>query len=265
MNNIGIMLFIIVLPIVLITLFVYNKDKHKEPIDLLVQLFLLGMLSCILTLGTSLILDNYLPFMKEGSNSKELISIFLYSFIGVALIEEMFKWIFLYLKGFKSKEFDELYDVVVYSIFISLGFAFLENVFFILSDDIINMSTIILRAVTAIPGHACYAVFMGYYLSLARKFKSERKKILVRNNIALSIIVPIMLHGIYDFCLLSNIRLLMFVFIGFMVILYIISYKKLEIASHSSKKIKHKFKFCKNCGMKVEKDFCPKCGKKISK
>lgn len=263
MNNIGVMLFIILLPIVLIIIFVNSKDKNKEPIGLLAQLFGLGMLSCLLTLGASLLLDDFLPFMKSGSGSKELISIFLYSFIGVALIEEVSKWIFIYIRGYKSKYFDELYDIIVYAIYVSLGFAFLENLFFIISEDTITLSTIILRAVTAIPGHACYAIFMGYYLSLAKKFKNENKKILVRNNIALSIVVPIILHGIYDFCLLSNIKLLIFMFIGFMIVLYIISYKKLNIASKKNKKIKNKMFFCKNCGSKVEKDFCPKCGKKI--
>ena len=128
MNNIGVMLFIILLPIVLITIFVNSKDKNKEPIGLLAQLFGLGMLSCLLTLGASLLLDDFLPFMKSGSGSKELISIFLYSFIGVALIEEVSKWIFIYIRGYKSKYFDELYDIIVYAIYVSLGFAFCSTV-----------------------------------------------------------------------------------------------------------------------------------------
>ena len=38
MNNIGLLLFLAIFPVILILLFVYNKDKSKEPIVLLLQL-----------------------------------------------------------------------------------------------------------------------------------------------------------------------------------------------------------------------------------
>ena len=264
MNNIGLMLFIMILPIALIILYINYKDKKKEPIGLLIQLFGLGMISCVLTLGISLVLDEFVPFMKTSEN-RTLLSLFLYSFVGVALIEELSKWLFLYIRGYKSRHFDELYDVIVYSIFISLGFAFLENILFLINEDTINIYAIILRAITAIPGHTCYAVFMGYHLSLSKKFKLDGKKELERNNILLSIIVPVIFHGLYDFFLLSNIRLLIYAFIIFMIIIYIMSYQKIEIASKFSSIIKKETKYCKNCGISVETDFCPKCGKKVKK
>lgn len=264
MNNIGVMLFIMILPMILIIVYINNKDKQKEPIGLLIQLFLLGMVSCLLALGISLVLDEFVPFMK-ASDSKTITSIFLYSFVGVALIEELSKWLLLYIRGYKSSHFDELYDVIVYSIFVSLGFAFLENIIFLINEETINIYAVILRAITAVPGHACYGVFMGYYLSLSKKFKIEENKSLTRNNIILSITVPILLHGVYDFCLFSNIRILTYVFIIFMIILYIVSYRKIEIAAKSSYKLEKKLVFCKNCGASVETDFCPKCGKKVDK
>ena len=264
MNNIGIMLFIMILPMILIILYINSKDKQKEPVGLLIQLFLLGMVSCLLTLGISLVLDEFVPFMKANDN-KSLTSIFLYSFIGIALIEELSKWILLYIRGYKSSHFDELYDVIVYSIFISLGFAFLENIIFLINEESINVYAVILRAITAVPGHACYGVFMGYYLSLSKKFKIEENKILTRNNIILSIIVPILLHGVYDFCLLSNIKILIYVFIIFMIILYAVSYKKIKISANCNRKINKKIVFCKNCGTSVKTDFCPYCGKKVDK
>jgi len=262
MNNIGLLLFIIVLPIVLILVFVTNKDREKEPIGLLLQLFFLGMISCILTLGVSYALE-YFPFMSKGRENVDFISVFLYSFIGIAFVEEICKWIILYIRGYKSKYFDELYDVIVYSIFVSLGFAFLENMIFIFNEEVLDIYVIILRAICAIPGHACYAIFMGYYLSLAKKFSKGKNKKLSRNNLLLSIIVPILLHGIYDCCLLSEIRLLIYVFTVYMIVLYYISYKKLKLASKTNENVIKKIRICKKCGCQTEKDFCPYCGKKI--
>ena len=263
MNNIGIMIFIIILPMVLIILYINNRDKNKEPIGLLTKLFGLGMLSCLIALLLSLGLDNILPFMKNSGENQSLTSIFLYSFIGIATVEEISKWILLYIGGYKSKHFNESYDVIVYSVFVSLGFAFLENVLFLINEQTIDIYAVILRAISAVPGHACYGVFMGYYLSLSKKDKLDNNKKIAQNNILLSIIVPILLHGIYDFCLLVEIKELIFVFIVFMVGLYTVTYKKIESTSKNSYKLDTKEKYCKKCGIKVKKDFCPYCGKKI--
>ena len=86
MNNIGIMIFIIILPMVLIILYINNRDKNKEPIGLLTKLFGLGMLSCLIALLLSLGLDNILPFMKNSGENQSLTSIFLYSLVFLHMV-----------------------------------------------------------------------------------------------------------------------------------------------------------------------------------
>ncbi len=260
MNSLGLLLFLAALPVIIILLYVYNKDKSKEPLGLLLVLFVMGILSCFLVFFISYLLEQIFPFMQGNIENKTLFQIILYSFFGVALVEEFCKWIMLYFKGYKNDEFDELFDIIVYSVFVSLGFAFFENILYVLNYQ--ELKTVIVRALSAIPGHACDAVFMGYYLNIAKKNSNKNRRDLERKNIKLSIIVPTILHGIYDFCLLSGQNILFFVFFIFITFLYTKSLEKIQEVSANNNKIKFKNKFCKNCGRIVESEFCPNCGLK---
>ena len=258
MNNIGILLFLAILPIIVILSIVYNKDKKKEPSILLIQLFISGIIASIMVAGISHFTSDLIPFMRKAN--KSVLELFLYSFIGIALVEELCKWIMLYIKGYHHKEFDETYDMIVYAVFVSLGFAFFENIIYILKIG--KISTAIMRAVLSVPGHACDAIFMGYYLSIAKQHYYKKQKQKERKYILLSIIIPAVLHGVYDFCVMSKIRELIVVIIIFILIeiIYIFALKKLEEFSNKSKIIKKKITYCKKCGYKVDSKFCKKCG-----
>lgn len=259
MNQLSLLLFFMIIPVFFILLYVYQKDKNKEPILLLLQLFCLGIFAGFITIYLSSILRNYIPFMYP-ENRKNFLDIFIHSFIVVALLEECCKWLMVYMRGYYTKDFDELYDIIIYSIFVSLGFAFLENAYYILQAG--QVKTALTRAIFAIPGHACDAIFMGYYLSLAKQFYYQKNKKQERKNVILSIIIPTILHGIYDFCLFSKMNILIYTFIIFIVILYIISIKKLNEISKNNKTIKYNDIFCKICGTKLDKNKCPKCNKR---
>ena len=261
MSSMSITFFLTLLPIILILAFVYSKNKTKEPLTLLLKLFLLGIIACFLTLGISLLLEKYIPFMNYEVREKSFTSTFLYAFIGVALIEELSKWYMVYFVGYKSKRVKELYNIIVYSVFVSLGFAFIENIIYIFTTGDVGLSTAIIRATSAIPGHACDAIFMGYYLCLAKQASIIKNREQGKNNIYLSILVPTLLHGIYDFCLMSEQLILIIIFIIFVIFIYYISIKKLN--QISKEKMIRNSRICSRCGAKVEKEFCPICGKKI--
>lgn len=261
MDQATLMLILAILPVILVLLFVYNKDKSKEPFSLLIQLFGLGIASCFLVLLVSNFLGLFIPFMAKDLKELNEIEVFLYAFFGIALVEEVCKWIMVYYKGYNHQEFDEVYDIIVYAVFVSLGFAFFENILYVFGSG--SLATAILRAVSAIPGHACDAVFMGYFLSLAKQFyyKGEVEK--EKKYIVLSIIVPAILHGIYDYCLLSGIIPLLLVFIIFVIFLYINSIKTLKKVSEENKRLIEKYNFCRYCGYKIEGDYCGGCGAKV--
>ena len=257
-SYLGILLLLAALPVIMILLFVYLKDKNKEPMALLIMLFLSGFLSCVLVLVISGIMELFLPFMTGSLATKSFFETLLYAFIGVALVEEFSKWIMTYFIGYNNREFDELYDGIVYAIFVSLGFAFIENILYVIQTSSIN--TALIRAISAVPSHACDAIFMGYYLSIAKQYAIKGSKRLEKKYIRMSVFVPAIIHGIYDFCLMSGYNFFIGIFIIFVIILYVLSIKKLKLLADNNRKIKFKNKFCSVCGKAVTGEFCSKCG-----
>ena len=169
-----VILFILaVLPIALICRYVYTKDSEKEPTSLLVGLFVSGISSCLLVFIINIILELLIPFFGYDTDQMSALELAIYIFIGVALVEEGCKWIFAKAIGFNNKNFDQPYDIIVYTTFISLGFAALENILYVMSYGI---EAAILRSITSIPGHASFGIVMGYYLLLAKLSLNNHNK-----------------------------------------------------------------------------------------
>lgn len=229
----GFLLFLAIIPVVIILSYIYLKDRNKEPWGLLIKLFIMGVASCLLVLLVSEVLYIIFPFMKNGTEYMTFFEVMTYAFIGVALVEETCKWIMTYFGSYFHKAYDEVYDGIVYSVYVSLGFACLENILYVFMNNSIAVG--ITRGILAVPGHACDAVFMGYYLSLAKVYASQGKKSLEKKNLLLSVIVPTILHGIYDFCLFSSIDILLLVFLIFVITVYIFSIKKIKLLAAQCK------------------------------
>ena len=216
-------LFIAVFPVFLIGMYVYRKDNEKESSKLLSKLFILGMLSCIPAAIVELTIE---PMFKIHNN---LIYLFMYVTIGIAFVEELFKWLIVYKIGYNNIEFDQLYDIIVYCVFVSLGFACIENIFYIFSSD--SILTGIFRAVTAIPGHAGDAIVMGDYLGLAKMALSAGKKTQGNKYLLLSILLPTFVHSIYDYCLYTEQFIFIVIFGFFLVFVYIYGIRKIKAIS----------------------------------
>lgn len=254
-----ILLIISVLPIIIIGKYIYNKDKEKEPTNLLAKLFIYGLLATILVIIISIILEYIFSFLSNNTEQLNTIELMIKVFIEIALIEEFSKWIVIYKIAYNHEEFNEFYDMIVYAAFVSLGFACIENILYVLSSGI---GTGILRALLSVPGHACYGVFMGYYLGLAKISKNNQRKDLTKKNLLLSITIPTMLHGIYDYCLISKKIVLLLLLLIFIIILYIKTFKKIKKISKITEKIKYKDNYCPVCGRKINSNYCPNCGRK---
>lgn len=222
-------IFIAVLPVVLIGIYIYKKDKIKESKSLLLRLFLFGIFSCFPAVLFGSIIGNFFPKI-ENMNFFEL---FLYCFIAISLIEELSKWFFTYKLTYYHIEFDSLYDMIVYAVFISLGFAFLENILYVKEYGIM---TGILRGFLSVPGHACDGVLMGMYLGLSKVEEIRGKRNISFIYKFMSILIPTLTHGIYDFCLFYGSNLFMLFFSFFVVIVDIICIKKVrEISKYNYK------------------------------
>lgn len=206
------------LPVLLIGFYIYQKDGEKEPISLLVKLFVGGISSCFLVVFFTNFLSVYMPFIYEDIDYNTVFELFLHAFIGIGFIEEFSKWIMTYVFGYRSRYFDETYDMIIYAVFVSLGFALFENIIYVFDKGV----TIgIIRALISVPAHTCNAVFMGYLLSKARVCFIGDDDIGRQKYIILSVVIPTVFHGLYDYCLFIKNDIFIFLFFVFVIILFI--------------------------------------------
>ena len=191
-------LFILaIVPSIVLLIYIYKKDKReKEPFGILLSCFLLGVISIIPAVIMENILSSFFDhFLTEGSILYAICD----GFIVAAFSEELCKYIMLKGASWKSKNFNCSFDGIVYAVFVSLGFATLENILYVVDGDLF---TAMLRMFSSVPSHACDAVFMGYYYSKAKyanltgDTKNEKK------YKRYTLLIPIFAHGLYD-CLLG--------------------------------------------------------------
>lgn len=231
-----ILLALSVLPVIIFGGIIYKNDFDKEPTSILTKLFCCGIGSVFLTLFLTFLLNTVVPFF--GSNTEELniIELIPYIFIGVALIEEFSKWIFVYKLEYNDNEFNHLYDGVVYATFVSLGFACIENIIYVMQSGI---QTAIARSILAIPGHLCDGIMMGYYLSMAKlALCNGNNKELAKKNILLSLAIPTIAHGVYDYLLfageVSGNDIFIMVFFAFVIWFFTFAYNKAKQLAHNT-------------------------------
>lgn len=204
-------------PVIIILCYMFLRDKYeKEPFYLLFT----GIFFGIIISFPIIFLEN---FIDKFSPSGETWKAFFNSFFVASFVEEFFKFIVLFFLIRRNKNFNEPFDGIAYSVFISLGFAGFENVLYVINPYVGGIETALLRAVFSVPGHALFAVFMGYYFSLS-KFIPEKKNLML----FLSFIIPFVLHGIYDFILLADIPMYFIPFGIFTVFLWTGGFMKMK-------------------------------------
>jgi RsiW-degrading membrane proteinase PrsW (M82 family) len=184
--NVLFLMAIALAPGAAIGLYIYLKDKHeREPIGLLVKSFFFGAVSTIITLVISWPISRLVPLDPTSLTQQAA-----HAFLLVALIEEFSKFIFVRWVLYPNKNFNEPFDGIVYSVTVSLGFAGLENILYVLDGGV---ETALLRMFTAVPAHASFGVLMGYFLG---KAKFEHKK---AQYALYALGVATLFHGAYDY------------------------------------------------------------------
>jgi len=179
-------------PVFAIIIYVYYRDKYdKEPLSLLIKLFIFGCISIIPAIILEKIAGKIFMSMEYS-----IYSVAFLSFIGIGFSEELSKFIFVRYFSYNSIHFNEPFDGIVYSVMVSMGFAAVENVMYVVNG---GYTVGWLRMFTAVPAHACFGVLMGYYIGLA-KFSSSFKWFFMLNGLLLAS----MLHGAYDYFLILH-------------------------------------------------------------
>ncbi|MBQ1652030.1 MAG: PrsW family glutamic-type intramembrane protease [Bacteroidales bacterium] len=214
------------IPIFVIAVYIYKRDKfNKEPLKELLKAFAAGMFSAVVVILVHEILD--LSGVDIETN------VFLRAFVSAAVIEECSKFFFFYKLFWNNPNFDERFDGIVYAVYVSLGFAFVENVLYIYQDVGQAVSIARARAFFAVPAHTLFAIAMGYGAGIAR-FSRKRASLYLVSGL----IWAILLHGIYDFLLMYSNELasvnetfsafIVMLFYIFVIIMWVVGFRRMK-------------------------------------
>lgn len=204
-----------VFPAAILLTMIYRLDHHeKEPLPLLAKLFFLGVLSALPATILELFLqESVLPTLPIYSYNTYFI--LLATMIG--LVEEGCKYFFLYRTVWHDPSFDYQYDAIVYSVFVSLGFATIENILYVMQ---MGLSVAISRAILAVPAHMSFAVFMGALLGAAKLEEVKGRHAMKKRNLILAYLIPVFLHAFYDAAALIGSGLSMIIFFVFVALMF---------------------------------------------
>ncbi|MET3876689.1 PrsW family glutamic-type intramembrane protease [Chitinophaga sp. OAE865] len=210
-----------------ICLFIYLVDKYdREPTNLLVKSFLLGMLCVALPLtvqGLAVELG-----LRENNGTILGTAAFAYGVVGIS--EELAKFLVLLLFAYPKKAFNEPLDGIVYAVMIGMGFATLENIAYV---GRFGVGTGIARMFLSVPAHGAFAVLMGYYAGLAKFVPQKSSALLFR-----ALLIAVFFHGTFDFFLfLGNNIFLMCASVITLVFAIRLSVKAIRKDSALSKKL----------------------------
>lgn len=223
------------LPAVLLIAYIYKQDQiEKEPPELLARLLLLGGGGAVVV---SLVLEPILSKLLAAFYNPIFdyyIYHFLLAFVCVACVEEGSKLFFLKQISWTSPHFDFLFDAVVYSAFVSLGFAAIENVKYVFAYGLV---TALARAFTAVPAHLCFSILMGVFYGRARDCFIHGNQNGKQKNLLLAFLVPTLVHGVYDYCLMLDSTISYWVFLIFTGLMFLLVYRLLHAAARSDRPI----------------------------
>ncbi|MDQ0213718.1 RsiW-degrading membrane proteinase PrsW (M82 family) [Oikeobacillus pervagus] len=191
----------------------YLRDKYEaEPIITVLKAFLFGV-----------IITFPIMFIQYVFSAEELISSSLGdAFLSTSLLEEFIKWFILFYAIYTHVDFDEPYDGIVYATSISLGFATIENILYLIAHGVEFAVT---RALLPVSSHALFGVIMGYYFGKA-KFSMDGR---TNKWLFLAFFLPYLLHGLYDYILFIE-KVWVYYMIPFMLFLWWLGLKKVKKA-----------------------------------
>ncbi|MEJ8544898.1 glutamic-type intramembrane protease PrsW [Brevibacillus borstelensis] len=199
--------------IAILSYFYLRDNLEPEPISMVIRSFVFG----VLLVFPVMVLQHIMQ--TEWNWQNELVA----SIFQSAVVEEFFKWMVVYFTVYKHVEFDEPYDGIVYAVAISLGFATLENLFYLVLN---GLDIAFWRAFLPVSSHALFGVWMGYYLG---KAKFSGKASLELKRLIVSLALPIILHALYNTIFLTT-EYWIWIIVPFMLLLWWQGLKKVQRA-----------------------------------
>ena len=179
--------------------FYLRKDSNPEPNSMIRKIFFWGMLATIPAIVLELALRSLFDALPLSAN----LTLLLYIFFGVALVEEVMKFLVVRFGVYGNKALDEPLDLMLYMIIAALGFAAFENILLLFGlglyspvSNILALTLVRLLGATFL--HALASGMFGYFL--ARSFFHPAKKIWYWG---VGLFLATLLHGLFNFYILE--------------------------------------------------------------
>jgi len=206
------LILLAVAPTIALAAFILLHDRYdKEPFSLLIKVFFFGMLC---TIPTMLVEIGLLRFNFFGG----IVGAAIQAFIIVGFTEEFFKRMVVRRRALYHFAFNEKLDGIVYCSIASLGFATVENVFYVLTYYSHEPTIWITRAFLSVPTHMLLGIIMGYFLS---EFKYCGDPTRAPQLYRRALYVPALLHGAFDFILMAGFSFYIYLLIPLVVFLWV--------------------------------------------
>jgi protease PrsW len=152
-----------------------KRDKFDpEPLELVRNSFLLGMAAV------------FPAAVLEGMFQ---VKSFWVVVAAAPIVEELCKFYAVYWFIYRKADFDEPMDGIIYAAATALGFASVENVFYLLSS--IKDGTVplvaVARAFLSVPGHALFSIMWGFALGMAKcgAISYPRRRITLQRDLSI--------------------------------------------------------------------------------
>ncbi len=213
------------IPTLILLGYIYMRDRvEKEPVGLLFTLFGVGAVGFLPAFYLSRWLSNLLDGFFESYRSFDVNGMVdysdsgamyahraLYAFVCIAVVAEAFKWVGLWVVTRRNKNFNCLFDGIVYSVFVSLGFGVVESLRYALVD---GWDSLLFRFFSLVPNCFFYGVITGVFYTMwfvHRKARREERQLIAEGKIQdcyinnpiiwliLSFVVPVLVHGVTEF------------------------------------------------------------------
>lgn len=185
------LLLLALAPGLVIAFYIYVRDRYeREPFKAVALTFVIGIIAAV---GAAIV-ESAFPYSEKSAT---LLATAANATLVVAPVEEIAKFLVVWLFVYRSPEFNEPFDGIVYCVMASMGFATIENIAYVFDG---GMHVGIERAFFSVPGHAAYAVIMGYYMGRAKFDTAGRSRILLATGLVLAIVT----HGLFDLGLMMR-------------------------------------------------------------
>jgi len=223
MNILAIYILAAVLPAIFLMRYIYRVDTvEPEPPGLLGSLVLMGMLAAVLAMVLEYFGEGVLNSLVDENSPYYTV---LLAFLVVAVIEEGAKFLLLRKRTWRDPNFNYRFDGVVYAVFVSLGFAALENLEYVFHY---GLSVAVPRALLAIPGHMGFAVFMGSFYGRAKLCEDSGDPAGRNANLLAGYLLAVFLHGFYDSCAMTGTAQATALFVAFVIVMYILVFRRIR-------------------------------------